>query len=158
MPSTSTGQRSSVPPGHAGAGRRASTSKRSAVPATASAMSLPASVPMEMPWPEKPWAKKTFGGSRPDVRQAAAADGERAAPGVVDRDGGELRKYPQHVRPDERGDVRRKAAAVVLAAAEEQATVGGEPEVIHDEAGVVHADVVADQGRGRAPRRAARSR
>ena len=50
--STSSGQRSAAPPGNAGCGSAASTSNRSAVPCTASAISLPASVASATPCPE----------------------------------------------------------------------------------------------------------
>ena len=49
-----------MPPGNGRDGKRASTSNRSAVPASASAISSPASVVTNAPCPEKPCAKKIF--------------------------------------------------------------------------------------------------
>ena len=73
---------------------------------------------------------------------------ERAAPGVVQRHVVQLREDLQHAGAHECADIGRKAGAIVLAAAEEQPPVGGEAEVVHDEARVVDADVVPDQRAG----------
>src|SRR5579862_2502976 len=63
--STSAGRRSADPPGKLACGMRANTSKRPAVPLTASATSLPAMPVRAMPCPEKPCRKYTLGASRP---------------------------------------------------------------------------------------------
>ena len=82
----------------------------------------------------------------PQVRQAGAGDGDQPAPGVVDLQVRGLGEDAAHVARHKIRHVGRGRGAISLAAAEQEAMVGGHAEVVHHEAAVGDGAVVGDQG------------
>lgn len=80
-----------------------------------------------------------------DVRRASHADVDVAAPRVVERHAVQLRKHAFEVRARRRRDVGGYAAEIRAAAAEQQAVVGAQAEVVGHELVVDHATVPRQQ-------------
>ena len=76
-------------------------------------------------------------GAQPaEMRRHVQRDVHEAAPGVLDAQVGQLRKHLQHAAADARDQVARRHARVAVAAAEQQAVVRAQAEVVEDEVGV----------------------
>ncbi len=78
------------------------------------------------------------------MRHAIHGDAERAAPGMVDTHIGQLRKDFRQRLAYLGSDVVREPVAVALGAAEEQAVVFREAEIVDDELAVGNGEVVPD--------------
>ena len=83
----------------------------------------------------------------PDIRGALHAHVDVPAPGVIDGHAGQLREHPFQIGPGGTGHIRRDAAQVGAAAAEQQAVVRGQAEIVGDELVVDHAAVLRQQRR-----------
>ena len=80
-----------------------------------------------------------------DVRGAPHAAVDMPAPGVFQRHPAQLREHPFEIGPGGGADVAGHAAQVGAAAAEQQAVVRGQAEVVEDELVVGHAAVARQQ-------------
>jgi hypothetical protein len=71
-----------------------------------------------------------------DMRQPGRRDRDLPAPAVIDPALLQRREDARQIRPDECGDVLGRTRPIEFAAAEDQALVGAQPEIIDDEAAV----------------------
>ena len=90
-------------------------------------------------------AVEDVGRQAADLRQAAEREQEVAGPAVVDAHAAQLREDTLELGSDHRLDARRVACAVDHAAAEQQASVGAQPEVVEQVVAVLDAEVAGQQ-------------